>query len=155
MGIAGEAPVVEPVPGCCAPGGELEAGFPHSDAVALVIDFIEHGSEAEGRLLQRAFGLVQLTLQVEAVAEIVKQLAIDGNATTLISALILAQYGTGPIKGFAVTLIIGMLTNIGLVLRLRTALLRANRRLSKLQPAVSPEIVENTDTADTADNKEN
>jgi len=37
---------------------------------------------------------------------------IDGNATTLISALILAQYGTGPIKGFAVTLIIGMLTNL-------------------------------------------
>jgi preprotein translocase subunit SecD len=37
---------------------------------------------------------------------------IDGNATTLIAGLILAQYGTGPIKGFAVTLIIGMLTNI-------------------------------------------
>jgi preprotein translocase subunit SecD len=37
---------------------------------------------------------------------------LDGNATTLISALILAQYGTGPIKGFAVTLIIGMLTNL-------------------------------------------
>ena len=37
---------------------------------------------------------------------------IDGNATTLISGLILAQYGTGPIKGFAVTLIIGMLTNL-------------------------------------------
>jgi preprotein translocase subunit SecD len=37
---------------------------------------------------------------------------IDGNATTLISALILAQYGSGPIKGFAVTLIIGMLTNL-------------------------------------------
>jgi len=37
---------------------------------------------------------------------------IDGNATTLIAGLILAQYGSGPIKGFAVTLIIGMLTNI-------------------------------------------
>jgi len=37
---------------------------------------------------------------------------IDGNATTLISALILAQYGTGPIKGFAVTLIVGMLCNL-------------------------------------------
>lgn len=37
---------------------------------------------------------------------------IDGHATTLISGLILAQYGTGPIKGFAVTLIIGMVTSL-------------------------------------------
>jgi preprotein translocase subunit SecD len=37
---------------------------------------------------------------------------LDGNVTTLIAALILAQYGTGPIKGFAVTLIIGMLCNL-------------------------------------------
>jgi protein-export SecD/SecF family membrane protein len=31
---------------------------------------------------------------------------LDGHATTLISGLILATYGTGPIKGFAVTLIV-------------------------------------------------
>jgi len=37
---------------------------------------------------------------------------IDGNATTLISAFVLAQYGTGPIKGFAVTLIVGMCCNL-------------------------------------------
>ncbi|MEM1033459.1 MAG: protein translocase subunit SecD, partial [Myxococcota bacterium] len=37
---------------------------------------------------------------------------LDGNATTLISGLILAQYGTGPIKGFAVTLIVGMVCNL-------------------------------------------
>ncbi|MBW2522555.1 MAG: protein translocase subunit SecD [Deltaproteobacteria bacterium] len=37
---------------------------------------------------------------------------IDGNVTTLISGLILAQYGTGPIKGFAVTLIVGIITNL-------------------------------------------
>ncbi|MEM9695093.1 MAG: protein translocase subunit SecD, partial [Myxococcota bacterium] len=37
---------------------------------------------------------------------------VDGNATTLISGLILAQYGTGPIKGFAVALIVGMLCNL-------------------------------------------
>ncbi len=34
--------------------------------------------------------------------------------------------------------IIGMLTSIGLVLRLRTALLRANRQLAKLKPAAEP-----------------
>jgi preprotein translocase subunit SecD len=33
---------------------------------------------------------------------------LDGHVTTLISGLILAQYGTGPIKGFAVTLIVGI-----------------------------------------------
>ena len=37
---------------------------------------------------------------------------IDGNVTTLISGLILAQYGTGPIKGFAVTLSIGIATSV-------------------------------------------
>jgi preprotein translocase subunit SecD len=33
---------------------------------------------------------------------------IDGHLTTLTSAIILAQFGTGPIKGFAVTLIVGV-----------------------------------------------
>ena len=37
---------------------------------------------------------------------------MDGHLTTLISGVVLAQYGTGPIKGFAVTLIVGVLTSI-------------------------------------------
>jgi preprotein translocase subunit SecD len=37
---------------------------------------------------------------------------IDGQLTTLISGVVLAQYGTGPIKGFAVTLIVGVLCSI-------------------------------------------
>ena len=37
---------------------------------------------------------------------------VDGHLTTLISGVVLAQYGTGPIKGFAVTLIVGVLTSI-------------------------------------------
>jgi preprotein translocase subunit SecD len=37
---------------------------------------------------------------------------LDGHVTTLISALILAQYGTGPIKGFAVTLIFGIAASL-------------------------------------------
>jgi preprotein translocase subunit SecD len=37
---------------------------------------------------------------------------IDGHVTTLISGLILAQYGTGPIKGFAVTLIVGIAASL-------------------------------------------
>jgi SecD/SecF fusion protein len=37
---------------------------------------------------------------------------IDANITTLITAVILYAFGTGPIKGFATTLIIGILTSL-------------------------------------------
>ncbi len=37
---------------------------------------------------------------------------IDANLTTLIAALVLFQFGTGPVKGFAVTLSIGILASL-------------------------------------------
>jgi len=37
---------------------------------------------------------------------------IDSNLTTLIAALLLFQFGTGPVKGFAVTLAIGLVTSM-------------------------------------------
>ena len=37
---------------------------------------------------------------------------VDGHLTTLIAGVVLAQFGTGPIKGFANTLIVGTLTSI-------------------------------------------
>lgn len=37
---------------------------------------------------------------------------IDGNVTTAIAGLVLLQYGTGPIKGFAVTLLIGIASTL-------------------------------------------
>jgi preprotein translocase subunit SecD len=37
---------------------------------------------------------------------------LDANITTGIAALVLMQYGTGPIKGFAVTLLIGIISTI-------------------------------------------
>ncbi len=37
---------------------------------------------------------------------------IDANITTLIAALVLFQFGTGPVKGFAVTLSIGILASL-------------------------------------------
>jgi len=36
----------------------------------------------------------------------------DANVTTLITTFVLSQFGTGPIKGFAVTLFIGLVTNL-------------------------------------------
>jgi preprotein translocase subunit SecD len=37
---------------------------------------------------------------------------IDANITTLIAALVLLQFGTGPVKGFAVTLSIGIVSSL-------------------------------------------
>jgi preprotein translocase subunit SecD len=37
---------------------------------------------------------------------------LDGHVTTFIAGLILAQYGSGPIKGFAVTLIVGIVASL-------------------------------------------
>jgi preprotein translocase subunit SecD len=37
---------------------------------------------------------------------------IDANVTTVITAAFLFQFGTGPVKGFAVTLIVGILASL-------------------------------------------
>ncbi len=37
---------------------------------------------------------------------------IDGNVTTVITAPFLFQFGTGPVQGFAVTLIIGIVASL-------------------------------------------
>jgi preprotein translocase subunit SecD len=37
---------------------------------------------------------------------------IDTHVTTVVSAAILYLFGTGPIRGFAVTLVIGLLANL-------------------------------------------
>jgi preprotein translocase subunit SecD len=37
---------------------------------------------------------------------------LDGHVTMFISGLILAQYGTGPVKGFAITLIVGIIASL-------------------------------------------
>jgi preprotein translocase subunit SecD len=36
----------------------------------------------------------------------------DSNLTTLLAALVLSQLGTGPIKGFAVTLTVGIISSM-------------------------------------------
>ena len=37
---------------------------------------------------------------------------IDGNVTTLITGIVLVLFGTGPVQGFATTLIIGIMTSL-------------------------------------------
>ena len=37
---------------------------------------------------------------------------IDANVTTLVAAIIMFQFGSGPVKGFALTLFIGVITSV-------------------------------------------
>jgi preprotein translocase subunit SecD len=37
---------------------------------------------------------------------------LDGHVTTAVAGVVLLQYGTGPIKGFAVMLLVGIVTNL-------------------------------------------
>jgi preprotein translocase subunit SecD len=60
---------------------------------------------------------------------------MDANITTLITALVLFEYGTGPIKGFAVTLSIGVVTSVFAALvytRLMFAVYPGNRAIERL-----------------------
>jgi len=60
---------------------------------------------------------------------------MDANVTTLIAALVLFQFGTGPVKGFAVTLSLGVISSLftALVLsRLIFDYLLMNRKLRRL-----------------------
>ena len=60
---------------------------------------------------------------------------IDANLTTLIAALVLFNFGTGPIQGFAITLSIGIVTSMItaiFVSRILVNLIFGNRRLQDL-----------------------
>ncbi|MFY7972019.1 MAG: protein translocase subunit SecDF [Flavobacteriales bacterium] len=57
---------------------------------------------------------------------------IDGNATTLITGIVLFVIGTGPIKGFATTLIIGIFTTLFTALLISRLILY--RRLENKKP---------------------
>ncbi len=59
----------------------------------------------------------------------------DANVTTFIAGVVLYQYGTGPIKGFAVTLMIGIVTSLFcaiVVTRVFFDLLTSRRRVERL-----------------------
>ena len=59
----------------------------------------------------------------------------DANITTLIAAVVLFSFGTGPIKGFAVTLSLGIITSMFTAIigtRALVNLIYGNRRLQKL-----------------------
>ncbi|HIJ84742.1 MAG: protein translocase subunit [Magnetococcales bacterium] len=60
---------------------------------------------------------------------------LDSNLTTLITAVVLFQFGTGPVKGFAVTLSIGLIASMFtaiFVTRVMLAMVIKNRRVHSL-----------------------
>jgi len=60
---------------------------------------------------------------------------IDANVTTLIAAVLLFEFGSGPIRGFAVTLAIGILSSLftaTMLTRLMVAGWLRNKRLQTL-----------------------
>ncbi|MFB1488488.1 MULTISPECIES: protein translocase subunit SecD [unclassified Thiocapsa] len=60
---------------------------------------------------------------------------VDANVTTLIAAIVLFSFGTGPIKGFAVTLVIGIATSMFTAIfgsRAMINLIYGGRRVKKL-----------------------
>jgi preprotein translocase subunit SecD len=59
----------------------------------------------------------------------------DANITTLLAALVLFGFGTGPIKGFAITLSIGIITSMFTAIMVTRAVINLmvrGKRLSKL-----------------------
>ena len=60
---------------------------------------------------------------------------VDANITTLIAALILFSFGTGPVKGFAVTLSLGIISSLFTAIMVTRAIINAiygGRKLQKL-----------------------
>jgi preprotein translocase subunit SecD len=60
---------------------------------------------------------------------------LDANVTNMITAVVLFEYGTGPIKGFAVTLSVGILTSVFaalIVTRILYELYPGNRSVTEL-----------------------
>jgi len=57
---------------------------------------------------------------------------IDANVTTLITAAVLFQFGTGPIKGYAVTLTIGLLISLFTALVVTKLIFDARKHYNKI-----------------------
>jgi preprotein translocase subunit SecD len=71
------------------------------DANVLIFERIREESDA---------GKTPRTAVENGFAEALSAI-VDANITTLITALILYQFGTGPVRGFAVTLIFGIMAS--------------------------------------------
>ena len=92
---------------------------------------IEDGTIDTADLATNAVTTAKITAANVTTAKIA-----DANITTLLAALVLFSFGTGPIKGFAVTLSLGILSSMFtaiMVSRGLVNLIYGRRRLEKLK----------------------
>lgn len=68
---------------------------------------------------------------------------VDANITTLISAIILWKFGTGPVKGFGVTLAIGIFTTLFAVLVFSRAMLELSVKYGVIRNALMRSLISN------------
>ncbi|MEE4114305.1 MAG: protein translocase subunit SecD, partial [Desulfobacteraceae bacterium] len=66
--------------------------------------------------------ILTIGMAVDAGYERATLTILDANVTTLIAALVLFQFGTGPVKGFAVTLSLGVVASLFTALVLTRAI---------------------------------
>lgn len=69
---------------------------------------------------------------------------VDANITTLLSAIILWHFGTGPVKGFGVTLAIGIFTTLFCCLIFSRAMLEFCVKYGVIRSALKHSIIKNT-----------
>ncbi len=68
---------------------------------------------------------------------------VDANITTLISAIILWKFGTGPVKGFGVTLAVGIFTTLFCALVLSRALLELAVKYNVIRKSLTRSVISN------------
>ncbi len=68
---------------------------------------------------------------------------VDANITTLISAIILWEFGTGPVKGFGITLAVGIFTTLFCALVLSRALLELAVKYNVIRKSLTRSVISN------------
>jgi preprotein translocase subunit SecD len=97
------------------------------DSNVLIFERIKEelaGGSGPRQAVDRSFNRVFLTL-------------LDTHVTSLIAAAFLFQFGTGPIRGFATTLVIGLLTNLFTSIFVSKTLFELELRRRPAQAALS------------------
>ena len=113
------------------PGGKVDAGETPEQCLARELYEEFDIIVAVGKFIaESVYQYEQKTVRLIAF-----QVYTDANITTLIAAIVLFSLGTGPVKGFAVTLSIGILTSMFTAIvgtRAIVNLVYGNRSLEKI-----------------------
>ena len=98
------------------------------------------------RMREETLGGKSLWNALQAGYEKAFSTIVDANITTLISAIILWKFGSGSVKGFGVTLAVGILTTLFACLILSRALLELGVKYNIIRRALKKGIIPNDTT---------